>query len=728
MTKITLKLKRTLIKMFSVTLNIKRDFDNKSWIRLNEFNNYLSLVLWSFSVEEYRKYFKKLLDRISKLIKLSGWTFSFKYLKEVLRITVRLLAKQEVEKSTSIFVKTDSKGCPVIIPKFIRDFILFEVNPFKRRMMIRALLTILSINRVFSTEVDPSIDTVIAPFNGLSKSIDSSLLIKSLKELKLYNSYRKNDKCTLYWSEASGPNTIISGFGSINDALALLHTPKQLILVYKTLIFRKNIGFLLYISSILVLFGPLYYLTIVFNLNCKFVSGRLSVVYDQAGKARVIAITSYWFQTCLKPLHLFLFKKLKLIDEDGTFDQDKPFNSLLSRLSREKPVLHGFDLSAATDRLPIDLQQDILKLIGFNLPWKSLLDIKWYPNFSINNDIVDPVSYSVGQPMGALSSWAMLAISHHVIVKCAAIKSGIIDFKDYCILGDDVVIANDIVASEYLNLMTILGLSINLQKSVESNSFTEFAKKLKGYNGIDFSPLGPGLILQTIRSKAYSLRFTHELFLNKLIHLADFYKKFTTVPKFFRKRVRVSLWSIMLNEYISFCDKGTTFNVTFVTNESASLVRYMSSNISRFYWPLLKEVGHDFELKLNEYRLESKRFFTSILLLNLNRKGYHGLPSIFNVFNLGFYHLLISYFKTGITLFETYCKIYVLYHKDRKRIMNIEFPIIWKLLDQSPISSINWGKSKVVKDTSKFMTKVCKSVDDGSLVKHYLQKDRQSLK
>jgi hypothetical protein len=119
-------------------------------------------------------------------------------LKEVLRITVRLLAKQEVEKSTSIFVKTDSKGCPVIIPKFIRDFILFEVNPFKRRMMIRALLTILSINRVFSTEVDPSIDTVIAPFNGLSKSIDSSLLIKSLKELKLYNSYKKNDKCTLY--------------------------------------------------------------------------------------------------------------------------------------------------------------------------------------------------------------------------------------------------------------------------------------------------------------------------------------------------------------------------------------------------------------------------------------------------------------------------------------------------------------------------------------------------
>jgi len=29
------------------------------------------------------------------------------------------------------------------------------------------------------------------------------------------------------------------------------------------------------------------------------------------------------------------------------------------------------------------------------------------------------VSYAVGQPMGALSSWAMLAITHHLIVQVA---------------------------------------------------------------------------------------------------------------------------------------------------------------------------------------------------------------------------------------------------------------------------------------------------------------------
>jgi hypothetical protein len=78
--------------------------------------------------------------------------------------------------------------------------------------------------------------------------------------------------------------------------------------------------------------------------------------------------------------------------------------------------------------------------------------------------------------MGAYSSWAMLALTHHVIVKLAAHNVGVKKFTDYCILGDDVVIANDLVAKEYYNLMTLLGVSINLSKSVQSCDFAEFAK------------------------------------------------------------------------------------------------------------------------------------------------------------------------------------------------------------------------------------------------------------
>lgn len=78
--------------------------------------------------------------------------------------------------------------------------------------------------------------------------------------------------------------------------------------------------------------------------------------------------------------------------------------------------------------------------------------------------------------MGAYSSWAMLALTHHVIVRIAAHKVGINNFSDYCVLGDDIVIRNDAVADAYYNLMADLGVSINLGKSVNSNDFAEFAK------------------------------------------------------------------------------------------------------------------------------------------------------------------------------------------------------------------------------------------------------------
>jgi hypothetical protein len=135
----------------------------------------------------------------------------------------------------------------------------------------------------------------------------------------------------------------------------------------------------------------------------------------------------------------------------------------------------------------------------------------------------------------------MLAITHHVIVVAASILAGKKDFKDYCILGDDVVIANDEVAEQYLILMSSLGLSINRQKSLESKDFTEFAKKLKGFSGLDYSPIGAGLILQSIRSKSYSLRYIHELVSKGLVSLSALKEQVSSAPKFFGDRVILML-------------------------------------------------------------------------------------------------------------------------------------------------------------------------------------------
>jgi len=71
----------------------------------------------------------------------------------------------------------------------------------------------------------------------------------------------------------------------------------------------------------------------------------------------------------------------------------------------------------------------------------------------------------------------MLAITHHTIVKISALQAGIQDFRDYGVLGDDIVIYNDKVAETYLVNMQLLGVDINMNKSVQSYDFAEFAKK-----------------------------------------------------------------------------------------------------------------------------------------------------------------------------------------------------------------------------------------------------------
>lgn len=573
------------------------------------------------------------------------------------------------------------------------------------------MLTILSIHRVFPTEVKPSLETIQDPFNGLTKTLDVPLLKLALKDLGLLSAYRKNTRCSLYWSEAAGPNTVIAGFGSINDALALIHTPKLLWSVCVSLFHRWSFGFLLYLISVIVLLGPIYYLCVRFGLIRPFVNGRLSAVYNQAGKARVIAITSYWIQVCLKPLHEFLFQKLKTLSRvDGTFDQDYPMTLLIRRLNDERPKLYGFDLSAATDRLPIQLQQDILKLIGFNLPWAELLNIEWHPNFKVKGNIPEPVRYAVGQPMGALSSWAMLAVTHHVIVRCAAIRCGILNFNKYCILGDDVVIADDLVAKEYLLLMQSLGLSINRQKSVESNKFTEFAKKLRGYGGVDYSPIGAGLILQTIRSSSYCLRYTIELFINGLINLNSIKFMLKDAPKWYRKRSNIIIWTAILSTYISLFTKGCSLDLAEARMETHPLERYMiESYIDRFYLPIWKQMVKEYRQNKIKFRQELKFFSKWIWLSNVTRKGYNSVPSVFNIFNLGFYHLLISYIKDGIRLIETYCKIYsyIWYESDqRSRIAML--PTLIESMDLVSITSIKWGKRAEVKQSSKVISDLIK--------------------
>jgi hypothetical protein len=231
--------------------------------------------------------------------------------------------------------------------------------------------------------------------------------------------------------------------------------------------------------------------------------GKLGFKEEAAGKVRVFAMVDPFTQWVMRPIHLAIFTILRGIPMDGTFNQTKPVEALRG-LSPKDRWYYSIDLSAATDRLPISLQIPVMEGVfsWARFPnasraahlWATLLTgraytVKYNPEFGFDlpDDLPSSVTYSVGQPMGALSSWAMLALTHHAIVQWAAHrakrrhpKASIpIAFRDYAVLGDDIVILNKYVAKEYLRVLKEIGVKAGLAKSIVSKGafYLEFAKK-----------------------------------------------------------------------------------------------------------------------------------------------------------------------------------------------------------------------------------------------------------
>jgi hypothetical protein len=224
--------------------------------------------------------------------------------------------------------------------------------------------------------------------------------------------------------------------------------------------------------------------------------GKLSLKAESAGKVRVFAMVDCWTQWLLKPLHSVIFDHILAgIPQDGTLDQLAPIHRLLKT---DPSSLFSLDLSAATDRLPLWLQEALMAGMvnkEYARNWASLLVDRDYsisiPHPKTGYGKRYKVRYAVGQPMGALSSWASLALTHHFIVQFCAYRVGFTKwFTGYAVLGDDLVISNPNVAKQYLNIMRVLGVGIGLHKSLLSGAGValEFAKRTY-YKGVDVSPI-----------------------------------------------------------------------------------------------------------------------------------------------------------------------------------------------------------------------------------------------
>jgi len=484
--------------------------------------------------------FKELTTRMVTLWKKSGKKFLVLYLKEAVRMVIAFLNhSQYTLPKGGTEVRKDRRGLPMIVPGKLRVHFRLarDEGAFPSILVTRAVLTVLSFYRVISFRQKPDLSSIIGSFTGVSPLFLTEELVKVMA---LFPKVQLG-KPSWFISESAGPNGPKATWFSFVDAISFLYNPRQWVawLVFAILTKRVALGvWWLAIQMMSIPFLPLIGVLIRGRL------GSLAALREGAGKTRIVAITDWWTQMLFRPLHDGLFSSLRLISQDGTHDQWAPVEKWVIPRIRLGAPCYSFDLSSATDRLPIAAQCQILSHLfgsGFAWAWRILLDRDWWFQGK-------PIRYAVGQPMGAYSSWAMLAFTHHIVVQLAALRSGWVGwFPFYAVIGDDIVIADRGVADHYLSIMRTFGVGISSHKSIVSEAgLLEFAKRwFSGTRG-ELSALGPGLLLAVTRNIFLLPVLVVQMFHRGWLYFPEQVESFISVARKLRKNISASVLALMI--------------------------------------------------------------------------------------------------------------------------------------------------------------------------------------
>jgi len=361
-------------------------------------------------------------------------------------------------------------------------------------------ISIFNVHRLF--KLDPVIDTTTIT-SGFKGSLWSCIyFMPSLYQVTL--SFRSKLKLDQNWSARWKWH--ISGASGPNGPVAYTRYLEDLYAVRLEWILWKNVLLLwsLPLCNRRETFEALK--DAVFDSHTRyrgsdkqFIHSRLAFLSDKSGKTRVIAIGDILSQSCLKLVHQRCNRILRKLRTDGTFDQDKQ-RLRVKRWTEDNVFLSSIDLTAVTDRLPAIYQLFVIISTRVLTP---LQGIAWFlvtvkRTFTFKTvDGPKYVRYKVGQPMGMLSSWPVMAISHHMLVwwayKLTYPDRDPKNFEGYCILGDDLVIRDKYVAKSYLQLISALGVDYSVEKSFFSIGLAEFAKSLF-LRGRDLTPFPLGAL------------------------------------------------------------------------------------------------------------------------------------------------------------------------------------------------------------------------------------------
>lgn len=358
-------------------------------------------------------------------------------------------------------ISTTKDGIPRVLPHVLRELVRAG-NPRD----LSCILTILSVNRGILGGKPVNYQPIENPWDGNWPVGLKTFIQEELQALGAWRIKSHLPSTGFHWSTKSGPNgqaltSCLHDFDNLPDTLkeSIMTVAPWLRLTFKTLTLWQE--------------RPLW--SILNSITKTTNKGRirkLSVKPDREAKSRVFGILDYWSQTALLPLHKLVFQLLQMFSTDCTFSQG---NGLTLRAPKGHSY-HSFDLSNATDRFPLEIQEFVVSCMmdqSYATAWKDIM---------VGYEFVDPTGkprlFRTGQPMGAHSSWPIFTLCHHLIVQFSSFKAGLpAPFKDYRLLGDDIVIANDQVAAEYLGVMKDLDVPISFAKTHVSNDTFEMAKR-----------------------------------------------------------------------------------------------------------------------------------------------------------------------------------------------------------------------------------------------------------
>nr|AZJ25096.1 RNA-dependent RNA polymerase [Rhizophagus diaphanum mitovirus 3] len=379
----------------------------------------------------------------------------------------------------------------------------------------RIVFAILSFDRIVSMASEPNFDTITAP-SGFKYPEGGSFFDKlptSLESLGITP--------TTFWAEvrrqAKLQRHVIMSTGGVNGPASwTAHTDAKAIMgntaLYKNFKYMaQSLGMNWLLQDLVSCVSlPSYD-----SLNDSMIhTGRLHHFEEWGGKVRVVAIVDYWTQILMSPLHNAIFHFLSKIPADGTFDQDAAIARVAAFTRDPNAEVYSYDLTAATDRLPISVQVEILSFLTtrqFANAWANLLVGRSYFHAPSNKSY----EYAVGQPMGSKSSWAMLALTHHVIVRQAARSVSETPYETYALLGDDITLTGSLIAQAYLKIMSLLDVTINLSKSIvhygDAKPAAEFCKRIF-IEGHELTAIPVKLIAKTIMNGRLLPQLQNELF------------------------------------------------------------------------------------------------------------------------------------------------------------------------------------------------------------------------